>query len=418
MSIRHPMAVFCCIVMAIALLWSKALLTLSAVGLIFFAVIEIQIEPLKIKWLLTPKAVKDSIKAQPYFWSFTLFFFIYLFSVVYAGNIEQWWSLTHMKLTFLIIPVAFALLSPFTKREYMLVMVCLIVMTMWSSIWVQVAYFENYYLFNTSLGFGGSLPTPTGHIRYSVIIATCMILCISFAIENMRLKYSWERWIYGFLGVYFFYFLHILSVRTGLALGYAGLILLVIFYMRQIKVWKKVVIMTVVVLFPFIAYKTVPTFNQKINYSLYDLKQFQSGSGEKYSDSERWLSWRAGIMVGNQHPFFGTGTGKFRSTLAEHYKTTYDRDAYERPHNQFINVFVLFGIFGLAILIFMLIYPMTFKLFWSPPWIPIIYIMQILSMMVEHPLDITVGTSMFLLMSLIGLSYQSGLSEEVSSVPL
>jgi hypothetical protein len=62
----------------------------------------------------------------------------------------------------------------------------------------------------------------------------------------------------------------------------------------------------------------------------------------------------------------------------------------------------------------MLIYPMTFKLFWSPPWIPILFIMQILSMMVEHPLDVTVGTSMFLLISLLGLSYQSGLSEKES----
>lgn len=415
MSIRQPIAVFFCIVMAVALLWSKALLNLSAVGLALFAVLDIEIEPLKIRWLLTPKGVKSSIRARPYLWSFTLFFFLYLLSITYAGNISEWWSLMQLKIVFLFIPLSFAFLKPFTKREYMLVMGCLILMTFWSSIWVQMAYYENFYIFNTSIGFGGSLPTPTGHIRYSVIVAACMILCISFAIENMRMKYAWERWVYGFLGLYFFYFLHILSVRTGLALGYAGLLLLVFFYIRRMQTWQQVGMAMIVVLFPLIAYQTVPTFKQKINYSLYDLKQFNSGGGEKYSDSERWQSWRAGIDIGNQHPFFGTGTGDFRKTLAVYYKDNYDRDSYERPHNQFIYVFALFGLFGLSIFLFMLIYPMTFKFFWSPPWIPTIFIMQILSMMVEHPLDVTVGTSMFLLLSLLGLSYQSGETGAVRS---
>ncbi len=58
--------------------------------------------------------------------------------------------------------------------------------------------------------------------------------------------------------------------------------------------------------------------------------------------------------------------------------------------------------------LFMLIYPMTFSLFWQQPLIPVLFIMQLLSMMVEHPLDTTVGTSLFLLISLVGLSYEGG----------
>ena len=63
----------------------------------------------------------------------------------------------------------------------------------------------------------------------------------------------------------------------------------------------------------------------------------------------------------------------------------------------------------------MLIYPMTFALFWQQPLIPVIFIMQLLSMMVEHPLDTTVGTSLFLLMSLVGLSYVG--SDRFDSAP-
>jgi len=57
----------------------------------------------------------------------------------------------------------------------------------------------------------------------------------------------------------------------------------------------------------------------------------------------------------------------------------------------------------------MILYPMTIPFFWKPPLMPTLYIMQLLSMMVEHPLDTEFGTALFLLLTLVGLSYQDGL---------
>jgi O-antigen ligase len=406
MSVRQPIAVFICMTMAMGLLWSRALLEMSTVALAVFSSVDIQLQPLKIKWLLTPKKIIETIRSKPYIWVFALFFLLYMASGVYAGNMAEWWSFTHVKVAFILIPLSFALLDPFSKKDYMLVVLSMVLMAVWSTIWVQVSYYENFYLFNRSLGFGGSLPTPTNHIRYSVIIAVSMIICLSFAIEDKRYKYAWERWVYGILALYLFYFLHVLSVRTGLALGYAGILLLVIFYLRHLQRWKQFAMLGILILAPMLAYKSMPGFKEKIHYSIYDFSKFNQGQGDEYSDSERWMSWHAGIVIGNQHPFFGTGIGHFRSELQSYYKTELKKDTYERPHNQFINVFTLFGLFGLTVFLFMLIYPMTFRLFWSPSLIPVLFFMQVLSMMVEHPLDTTVGTSLFLLMSLVGLSYQ------------
>jgi len=407
MSLRHPIAVFFCMAMAVALLWSRALLELSAVGLAVISAVDIQIQPLRIRWLLTPGAVKASIKARPYIWVFTLFFFLYLVSIVYSGNVAEWWSLTHPKIAFLIIPLAFGMLDPFSKKDFMAVVLSMVIMAVWSSVWVQVGYYENFYLFNQSLGFGGSLPTPTNHIRYSVIIALSMVICLSFAIEDKRYRYAWERWVYGILALYLFYFLHILSVRTGLALGYAGILLLVAFYLRHLHRWKQIAIVAMMFVAPVVAYKTMPGFEQKINYTLYDFEKYNQGAGDQYSDSERWQSWHAGIVVGNNHPFFGTGTGHFREEMQSYYTTELKKENFERPHNQFINVFAMFGLFGLTVFLFILIYPMTKGMFWKWALMPTLFIMQILSMFVEHPLDTTVGTSLFLLISLACLSYQS-----------
>lgn len=405
MSIRHPVAVFLCMTIAIGLLWSRALLSFAAPLLAFFAAVDIRIQPLKIKWLLTPTAIRASIRGKPYMWVFTLFFLLYLLSGLYAGNLHEWWSLTHPKIPFLILPMAFAMLDRFSKKEWMMVLLGMAFMTIWSSIWVQVAYYEDFELFNRSLGFGGSLPTPTDHIRYSVIVAMSMVTCLAFAIEDLRYRYPWERWAYGFFALYLFYFLHILSVRSGLAIGYAGIFFLVVFYLRHLHRWQQLVLLALMILAPLVAYKTMPGFQQKINYTLFDLEQFSRGEGENYSDAERWQSWRAGIVVGNQHPFFGTGTGHFRSELQAYYKTTLQRDTYERPHNQFINVFTLFGLFGLSVFLFVMIYPMTYAWFWKNPILPAFYGMQLISMMVEHPLDTSVGTLLFLLTILMAMNY-------------
>ena len=288
----------------------------------------------------------------------------------------------------------------------MLIVLCMIITAVWSSIWVQVAYYNNYYVFSQSLGFGGSLPTPINHIRYSVVIALCMLICLFFAIDNWKIKYNWERLAYGVGAAYLFYFLHVLSVRSGLALTYAGILILLIFYIRKLSRWKQIALAAIVILAPFIAYKTLPGFELKVNYTLYDLGKFKAGEGSDYSDAERWESWRAGLTIGNQHPFFGTGTGIFRPVLEDYYKTVLKKETWTRPHNQWINVFAVLGLLGLTIFVFVLIYPMTFYYFWRPPLMPVLYIVQLMSMIVEHPLDTIFGTALFLVLTLLGLSYQ------------
>jgi len=412
MSLRHPLAVMLLMVMAMSMVWSKALLSITLGFLAIIASMDIQVNPFRLRWLLTPSEITKTIRSKPFIWVFALYCLLYIVSIVYAGNLSEWWKLTHPKLAFLLIPMSFALLRPFTRKEYMLIVLCMIITAVWSTIWVQVAYYSNYDLFNKSLGYGASLPTPGSHIRFSIVIAISMILCLGFAIEKWKVRYNWERWAYGLTAMYLFYFLHILSVRSGLVLAYAGIIILTIFYLRQLKLWKQLVLITVALAAPIVAYKTLPGFQLKVNYTLYDFGKFKEGQGDDYSDAQRWESWHAGLVIGNRHPFFGTGTGRFRSELETFYKTELKPYTW-RPQNQWINVFTIFGLFGLIVFSFIIIYPMTFSFFWKTPMLPTLYIMQLVSMMVEHSLDSEVGTLLFLMLTLLGLSYQDGLNKRL-----
>ncbi len=413
MSIRHPLAVFILMIIGMSFVWSRDLLYIGMGLLAIVAAFDIQISPFRITWILTPRAVYQSIREKPYMWGFTVFFMLYLFSILYAGNISEWWKLTHPKLAFILLPMSFAMLRPFTRKEFLLIVLCMIITAVWSSIWVQVAYYSNYDLFSRSLGFGGSLPTPSSHIRYSVTIAICIILCIGFVVENWKLRYKWERMAYGISAAYLFYFLHLLSVRSGLVLAYTGILLMTIFYLRRIRLWKQVTLIGIILLAPVIAYNTLPGFQLKVNYTLFDLGKYNEGQGDDYSDSQRWESWRAGMIIGNEHPIFGIGTGKFRARLDKYYKDETKTYVW-RPQNQWINVFAIFGLFGLAVFSFMILYPATFRMFWLLPFLPSIYIMQLVLMIVEHPLDTEVGTMLFLVLTLLCLSYQQGVAEKSS----
>lgn len=102
MSLRQPLAVFVCMVMAISLLWSRALLSFTPAVLLFVASLDIHLYPLKIKWLLTPKRILESIRAKPHYWILSLLFGLYLASLAYAGDVSAWWKLTHPKIVFLL----------------------------------------------------------------------------------------------------------------------------------------------------------------------------------------------------------------------------------------------------------------------------------------------------------------------------
>jgi len=404
MTLRQKLAIYICVLLASSMVWSYALVSIGTVMLAIVAAIDIQTKPLNIKWLLRPSVIRATIRYKPFIWVFALFAILYIVSIVYAGNLREWWGLTHRSLAFLLIPMSFAMLKPFNRNQYMLVTLSMVLVAFFTSIWVLLNFYQHHDYYVTEFGKGGVLPTPVTHIRYSMIIASSLILCLFFAIENWKLKYAWERWIYAFLALYFFIFLHIASVRTGLAVAYAGILILLIFYLKRISVGKKFALAAIVIIAPLIAYAALPGFKQKINYTIWDFRQFMKGEGTTYSDSERWESWKVGLEVGKQHLLFGTGTGNFREEVSGYYHHVLQKEKWTRPHNQFINVFVIFGLFGLAVFIFMLIYPMTFKKFWSIALIPTLYLMQILSMMVEHPLDTEIGAGLFLLLTMLGLS--------------
>lgn len=408
-SIRRFLILFFTLAFGISLIWSKALISILPAFILFAVCVDIQVSPFKISWLATPGVIAKSIREKPAFWVFTLLFWIYAVDGLFAGNFHEWWSLTHMKIPFLILPAAFALMPSFSRKEFMIILGALIAMLFWSSIWVQAAYYSEFDLFTKSVGYGSALPSPTNHIRYSILIAISVIICLHFFIEKSRIKFSWEPILYLALALYFFYFIHIFSVRSGIALVYTGLVVYALHYVKRLGIWKIIFISATILVLPYLAYKSFPGFEQKINYMIYDLKMYQKDQTANYSDSERFRSYEAGFDIAKKYPFFGTGSGRFREELKSYYQEHFGLDTYNRPHNQWMTMFVLFGLTGLIIFVFITVFPFKFTWFLNPALGSTLYIMQLTSMTIEHPLDTALGAAMFLFFTMLCMNYQMGI---------
>jgi O-antigen ligase len=243
------------------------------------------------------------------------------------------------------------------------------------------------------------------HIRYSLLVTLSILGGIVMIERKFYLRWPWERIVIGMLTIGLLIFQHILSVRTGLLLSYIGIMILLGVYGFKSKYRLAISAICIgIFLLPVVAYKTIPAFQKKIGYTLYDLDKFRSGEGSGYADSERFRSWETGLAIASKSPFFGTGVGDIKDETISYYKSEYNTDHYWTPHSQYISVFAGSGLLGLSIFMFGLLFPLFYQGHYQDELFLVVYITFLLSMLVEVTLSSYIGSSIFLLFVMFGLS--------------
>jgi hypothetical protein len=134
------------------------------------------------------------------------------------------------------------------------------------------------------------------------------VLCDALLFKNSKSRD--EKIALGALSVFFIVFLHILSARTGLISLYVILFVGAFFLLLAAAKTKWTIIICLAsVLMPLVAWLTVPTFQNRIRYFIYDLSYIRA---ETYlpgaNDGNRLLSIKAGWDILNENPG-GVGSG-------------------------------------------------------------------------------------------------------------
>ncbi len=131
-------------------------------------------------------------------------------------------------------------------------------------------------------------------------------------------------------------------------------------------------------------------------YGYYTYRYFKKEYNNSLFLRVEYVQTALGII--RNHPVFGVGTGDVNIAFAQQYEITHsilEPELRRRAHNQFLSITVAFGIFGLIIFIFALIWP-AYKLkkfnsfYFVTAWLALM-----LSMLSEDTIETQVGVTIF-----------------------
>ena len=344
---------------------------------------------------------------SPVWWIITGYFFIVLFGGWYSEDTTSWLVRLRIKLPFLILPFCFFLLPRLSEGNYNKYICILVMVIFLSTIPVLFSILIDFQSFLTGLSEGTAANTPVSHIRYSLMVAMACFGAFILYYKQFYLISKGEVTLYLFLGIYFFLFIHLIAVRSGILCFYlTGLLWVLRFLWKKQTRIRGFALALILVSFPFIMISTMPSVQERWDYMVNDFNQFRTGKWNAYSDSERILSVMVGLEIIRDHPWWGVGPGDLKETCQERFLTKFDKTTFLLPHNQFISVAAGSGLIGLGVFIISFFLPVIrFIRSPEPFWFSSIAII-FFSFLVENTLETAVGTGLFILPLLMGIRFQ------------
>ncbi len=429
-SYKAQSIIFLFIYLVSMVLSAEAVLSISMIALVVLSVFQLKIEGPKIKITLRDTLQENFEKYRSYtpWLAVSIPFLLVLFSWPWSSDLGYTLERLRIKLPFLVLPFAFASMPALRKREVFTILYFLLVTMSIISVYVLLNFIANFDAEMTNLGRGGHLTTPSNHIRFSLMLALTILGGGALWAENFSLKPNPSQvskdseirnpqsairnpvirnWVVGGLTLFLFAFIHVLSVRSGLASLYLALLALGAWF---VFVKKRYLLglagIAGVVALPLLAYLAVPSFKAKVDYARWDYLQFQQGAGADYPDAERFTSMLIGLEIGREHPIFGIGAGDLDQAVKEKYASKAAGDyKLKMPHNQFVTIFAGTGLVGLALFLVGFFLPLFYQKNWRNPLFLALHAVIFSSYFVENTIENNFGVSLYLFFLLVGMKY-------------
>ena len=400
---------FCCLLL-VALIYSKFMISVSMIGLLVISVFHLDLSkgfPLTFNPSLSSN-FKKLLSSKVYL-VVTVFFFLVLVSGLWSEDTNYLMERLRIKLPFLLLPFAFISIPPFSQRQYLSLFYFLIVLMFFSSLMVGTNYLLDFESITEAINRGKVIPTPMNHIRFSLVLAFSILAGIFLWRKKFYLKFKWERPFIAFITIFMFYFIHVLSVRSGLFVLYFSILF---FSVRYIYLTRRyflgLVTILGLILIPIIAYHTIESFQAKVDYAQRDMGMYLKGKGKDYSDAERLISFQVGLEIGNKNPIFGVGAGDLKKEVQSYYDANFiDISEYKMPHNQFISIYAGTGIFGLIIFLLAFFYPLRYKNNYKNELFASLHLIVFFSFLVENTIETSIGVAFYSFFLLIGINHLS-----------
>lgn len=337
--------------------------------------------------------------SQPAFLILSLLLLVPAASFFWSNNHEFWLERTRVRIPFFVLPWVFANFPGLSKYQYRSVLYLMF----WTVFLICIGVGFNFALHSeeilANLGQGQPVPVPRNHIRFNLILATAILVGGWLWEQRYYARYAWERKVLMVAVILMFVFIHVLSVRSGIVTLYAALLFSVFRFVVRTRRWKAgLLTLLIIIITPVLAVLSIPSLQNRLAYMAWDWQQYQRNDGDDYSDSERWVSFSAGIQMWQENPWLGVGTGDLPMEVQRIVNQRFPKYTIEPklPHNQFIYILAGTGLIGFLLSMLAFLWPIVtggrrhFYLF------AIFQIITLISFLVEYTIETSIGVAYYL----------------------
>ncbi len=156
-----------------------------------------------------------------------------------------------------------------------------------------------------------------------------------------------------------------------------------------------------------INYRHTSNLKTRIYEILWEYDNYKNGgSPNGHSVVQRIEYWKTSLHLIKQHPFIGVGTGDINNAFERQYAVEHsalDKEHRLKAHNQYLSVAVTFGMLGLIVFLFTLIYPLFVNKNYMDYYYVVFWIFIMLSMLSEDTLETQAGVTFFALFNTLFL---------------
>ena len=146
----------------------------------------------------------------------------------------------------------------------------------------------------------------------------------------------------------------------------------------------------------------------RIYVSIWELDRYlKTGDANNQSISQRFEYTKAALHIIKRNFWFGVGTGNWKKAYYDAYVAIGSKmspDRYGDAHNQYLNYMVKFGIIGLLLILFLIVYPVIKSKKYKNPIILLFLIAMVLSNFGDSNLETHVGGTLFVFFYCLFLS--------------
>ncbi len=238
-------------------------------------------------------------------------------SGLWSHDTNTWWNSVAIKLPLLTMLLGCSAVK-LSQKQWLLTAMAFVILVSIGCSWSLYQYAANSDAIEASYLTAKVLPTlaDQDYVRFSWMVMIAVLIGIK-CLPGLPSKSTQALLL--FLLASFIVYLHILATKTGLICLYSCCFIYLLHLVFIRKKWKMgLLILLMMSMAATIAYKSLPTLRNRVQYVVYDFSLFsKSDTGRGYNDAARWLSIRAGYAIMHSQPLTGVGFGDIRAAVNE-----------------------------------------------------------------------------------------------------